>query len=147
MTTHVIDQDRALEFITAGNCTFSLKSLLTGKHITYTCKLEEKFGVPELIVRYLSGSDNERSYSFLCKIVKREGILKIIKGKNVSEDQTSYKSFKFVFRNLMLSIRMNNLEIWHSGTCCRCGKKLTVPSSIESGYGPECFDKSSKFII
>jgi hypothetical protein len=31
-----------------------------------------------------------------------------------------------------------SLEIWHEGSCLRCGRKLTVPESIESGYGPEC---------
>jgi hypothetical protein len=28
--------------------------------------------------------------------------------------------------------------VWHEGSCARCGKKLTVPESIESGFGPEC---------
>lgn len=28
-----------------------------------------------------------------------------------------------------------------SGRCCRCGRKLTVPSSIEMGMGPECAGK------
>jgi hypothetical protein len=26
----------------------------------------------------------------------------------------------------------------HEGKCGRCGRLLTVPSSIESGIGPEC---------
>lgn len=32
-------------------------------------------------------------------------------------------------------------EIYHMGRCCRCGKALTVPSSIESGLGPVCQGK------
>jgi hypothetical protein len=28
--------------------------------------------------------------------------------------------------------------VWHEGRCGRCGRKLTVPESIESGFGPEC---------
>lgn len=31
-----------------------------------------------------------------------------------------------------------NIEIWHEGVCGRCGRRLTVPSSIETGFGPEC---------
>jgi hypothetical protein len=30
------------------------------------------------------------------------------------------------------------LEFWHEGRCGRCGRRLTVPDSIASGYGPEC---------
>lgn len=29
-------------------------------------------------------------------------------------------------------------EIMHEGKCCRCGRKLTHPESIETGLGPEC---------
>ena len=29
-------------------------------------------------------------------------------------------------------------EIWHEGCCMRCGKRLTVPASIELGFGPDC---------
>jgi hypothetical protein len=29
-------------------------------------------------------------------------------------------------------------EVWHEGTCARCGRKLTVPESIASGFGPYC---------
>ena len=30
------------------------------------------------------------------------------------------------------------LEFWHAGRCGRCGRRLTVPASIASGFGPEC---------
>lgn len=36
---------------------------------------------------------------------------------------------------------LGKVEVWHAGSCCRCGRKLTVPSSIESGIGPECAGK------
>ena len=29
-------------------------------------------------------------------------------------------------------------EVWHEGSCGRCGRKLTVPESIENGLGPVC---------
>lgn len=29
-------------------------------------------------------------------------------------------------------------EVWHEGRCGRCGRKLTVPESIETGIGPDC---------
>lgn len=36
----------------------------------------------------------------------------------------------------------SNFEFWHEGSCCMCGRRLTVPSSIESGIGPECAGKA-----
>lgn len=33
------------------------------------------------------------------------------------------------------------LTFQHSGRCGRCGRKLTVPSSIQTGLGPECAEK------
>src|SRR5882672_9405186 len=35
----------------------------------------------------------------------------------------------------------NHIEIWHSGSCGRCGRTLTVPESVLSGFGPECINK------
>lgn len=32
-------------------------------------------------------------------------------------------------------------EIRHAGRCCRCGRTLTVPTSIDMGLGPVCADK------
>lgn len=32
------------------------------------------------------------------------------------------------------------VAVMHEGTCCRCGRKLTHPESIEIGFGPECWE-------
>lgn len=32
-------------------------------------------------------------------------------------------------------------EFYHASSCCVCGRTLTVPSSIQSGIGPECEGK------
>jgi hypothetical protein len=32
------------------------------------------------------------------------------------------------------------VEVHHEGRCGRCGRALTVPESIESGFGPECIN-------
>jgi len=33
---------------------------------------------------------------------------------------------------------LRTVRVQHSGCCGRCGRKLTVPSSIDNGLGPEC---------
>jgi hypothetical protein len=34
-----------------------------------------------------------------------------------------------------------DLEVWHEGRCGACGRRLTVPESIERGLGPECYGR------
>jgi hypothetical protein len=46
----------------------------------------------------------------------------------------------FPDEKLAIKVRMNAVEFWHEGKCGRCNRKLTVPSSIESGFGPECIN-------
>jgi hypothetical protein len=33
---------------------------------------------------------------------------------------------------------MEDADWWHEGVCGRCGRRLTVPTSIETGFGPDC---------
>lgn len=35
-------------------------------------------------------------------------------------------------------VLMEKSDWWHEGVCGRCGRRLTVPESIETGFGPEC---------
>lgn len=37
--------------------------------------------------------------------------------------------------------RLADVDFFHTGRCCMCGRKLTNPTSIESGIGPECARK------
>lgn len=140
--THIIQQEDGLRFITAGNCTFTLKSLKSGKHITYKAVYSEYCGTGKIYIKYMSGSDNESNYTRLCSI-EPSGILK--KRSKVNPESLSWKVFRYVYTKLITDTYMPGLEIWHSGTCARCGRKLTVPESIESGYGPECINLVNKF--
>ena len=51
------------------------------------------------------------------------------------------RAFKFALANLQLKQMPPNCEVWHEGRCGRCARKLTDPTSIASGFGPECITK------
>lgn len=34
------------------------------------------------------------------------------------------------------------VEFWHEGSCCICGRPLTNPASIAAGIGPDCAGKT-----
>jgi hypothetical protein len=45
--------------------------------------------------------------------------------------------FDYVLNKLKITNYLN-FEVWHEGKCGKCGRALTVPSSILTGIGPEC---------
>lgn len=149
MHPHKLDVEKALDFITAGRAIVTFKSVKTGTRFTYKVSVSKK-NEKILFVGLLNGNDNLNDYAPMCYIrlddCKLPTILKSTKTW-ISEDAQSYKAFKYVFNNLVLGIEMKGLEIWHEGRCCRCGKLLTVPESIENGIGPECIKKERKIAI
>ncbi len=148
MHSHLINQSEALNFITAGNATFTFKSLKTGKRFTYKAVAKEKYGVNRLYINYLRGSDNILDYGYLCTIEKNDSGLPLITFVSSRlKESPVFSAFRFVWMALLGEIDMPQLEIWHEGRCCRCGRTLTVPESIERGIGPECFDKVNKFAV
>jgi len=51
--------------------------------------------------------------------------------------------FDSVWTPLEYGARFNSsYEFWHEGSCCICGRKLTVPESIANGIGPECMGRA-----
>jgi len=147
--THLIQHDKALDFITAGKATFTLKSTKTGGWFTYKAEVVERFGKKKVIVRLLNGSDNVSNYTYLCTLLlDSDGIPEVLREKSkISDKAQSFIFFDLALTKLLLKIPTPQLEIWHEGRCCRCGRKLTVPESIESGIGPECSSRVKNFEI
>jgi hypothetical protein len=120
-------------FATAGNATFTVKSTRTGNRFTYKVRKPNQDG--PAFVALLSGPNNESDFRFLGTIFP-DGNYRHGRKSTVSPTAPSAVAFAWVWQhasNLPASV-----EVHHEGRCCRCGRKLTVPESIESGIGPEC---------
>lgn len=49
------------------------------------------------------------------------------------------KVFSWIWKNVIHHEYLTeNINVYHHGICCKCGRKLTTPESLESGIGPEC---------
>jgi hypothetical protein len=60
-------------------------------------------------------------------------------GAGLPADDLKAKAFQWFWRTLHGSGNFpDGFEFWHEGRCAQCGKRLTVPESIQSGFGPEC---------
>ena len=126
-------------FITAGNATFTLTSLATGTRFTY--KVDQSDDGKRFFVSVLTGPDNWTNYKYFGTINAINGAFYFGNPEKakVSLDAPSARGFAWFWRHLNTEQnKLASVKVSHEGKCCRCGRKLTVPESIESGIGPEC---------
>jgi len=137
-----IKHQEAINFILGGKATVTFQNRETLNRYTFKV-VQPKPSMP-YFVKVLVGSDNENSYNFIGTIFNSNGIIfKHSRKSRVTEKATSVRVFAYVLKNLLANKLPKSIEIWHEGRCCCCGRKLTVPSSIESGIGPECSKRYS----
>lgn len=128
-------------FMFAGNAIFTITSLRTGQSFTY--KFSEpsapanEGAVKPLFAAVLTGPDNTRDYTYMGIVDRRANVVRSTKGSKVFGDAPSYKALTWFLQNT----DSDQVEFRHAGRCARCGRALTVPSSIDSGFGPECAGK------
>ncbi len=127
------------EFILGGKATFTLLGAQTGQRFTYKV-IKPKPEMPHF-VRVLTGPDNTRDFVYLGTIFNSQ---EYQPGRRSSISPSAPSSLAFIWAWGVISRDQlpEHLEVWHEGRCGKCGRKLTVPESIERGIGPECWRKS-----
>jgi len=136
----------AKAFAMAGNAIITLQSLRSGQHFTYKItspsaeKQEAKGYTPEAVwfVKLLtSGSADEGEFTYIGMIKPQAGFF-LTRASRVRPENPCVKAFRFFMESQELH---SELVIRHECRCGRCGRTLTEPESIDSGYGPECREK------
>lgn len=131
------------KFLFAGNAVFTLRSTKTGARYTYKVQAPQK---PDLsrgevhFVKLLTGPDNTADYQFFGTIFRRADF-RISRKSRISAEAPGAKAFEWFLARLGAGPLPGGLEVYHEGRCGRCGRALTVPESILTGFGPECSDK------
>lgn len=131
--------EEALRYVLGGNATVTLRSAKTGTRFTYRIRLSEDGKL--YFVSLLTGSDNENSYQYVGHIFADQRIFWHGRKSKISQDAPGAKAWKWSYAKILRGELPDQLEIWHEGSCGRCGRKLTVPESVRSGFGPECATK------
>lgn len=134
----MIDVQNPKDFILAGNATFTLLSENTNTHFTYKM-VKSKDDENLYFIKLLRGPNNEEDYSYLgCyyKDSKYFNPAKQWKWLNKEAWPKSLQAIRYFLLNL--DNIPPKLKVYHEGRCGRCGRKLTTPESIISGFGPEC---------
>ena len=138
----IVDIQNIKNFIFGGNATVTLESAKTGKWFTFRIRKSKKDDENSpFFVSVLSGPDNFANYSYIGVITSDKKTFKLTQKSKVSSDAISYKAFNFFFVQLVNGKIHEDLRVYHSGKCGRCGRKLTTPESINRGLGPECMKK------
>jgi hypothetical protein len=131
----------ASRFALAGKAILTLVSVKTTTRYTYRISANED-GTCHF-VGVLTGPDNQRDYAYLGRISR--GVYwhgrKVPKAGDIAKDAPSNIAFDWAWRKLARGLLPDQLEVWHESSCGRCGRPLTVPSSIHQGFGPDCAEK------
>lgn len=128
----------ARRFVLAGNATFTIVSAKTGTRFTYKVRAKDiESGRTLHFVSVLTGADNENSFTFLGTIFDGTCFRHSAKSR-IGREAPSARAFAWAFGRILDDALGETASVHHEGKCGRCGRKLTVPHSIEVGFGPEC---------
>jgi hypothetical protein len=141
----------ARAFLLGGHAVVTLVSRKTGTRFTYRVsrapeKREKSEGIA-YFVSVLNGPENTSDYAYIGLLVFDHGPQDEPKfcwtrKSRVTDLAPSFKAFRWAMRAFFFRDELfENLEVWHSGACGKCGRPLTVPESIASGLGPVCASK------
>jgi hypothetical protein len=147
-------------FFTAGKAIFTVEpseAFVTAKaqlgetfhpHYTYRVdrvEMEAKGQWPAktcYFVKALSGPDNTSDYVYLGMLDAETGEVRLTQKSAFPATATRVlvvqRVLKAIFDGRGGQIAAAGWKVRHNGHCARCARVLTVPESIESGFGPEC---------
>lgn len=124
--------------VVAGNAMVTLKSLETGKHITYSVEAE-----PDLRHRlvYHLVDEGSRRPMLIGWIRRRDLSFRFKKHTSVRTDghRRAIIGWDWWWNRAAAGTTVSRLEVWGSGVCARCGRDLTDPLSSQRGIGPVCW--------
>lgn len=132
----------AKTFAFAGNAILTLESKRTGDHHTYKISAADDKKNFFFISHLINGSADGGIFAYLGIVNTQEnsgeGHFRLTKKSTAAWDAPSVKAFQFFMASKELHPQ---LIVHHEGRCGKCGRTLTVPSSIEAGIGPDCAAK------
>ena len=127
------------EFVTAGHAVFTVANP-AGQHFTYRVSTSDDSA--RWFVGVMTGSNNERDYSYHGLLDPATGAVRVTAKSRVSADALSAKVLRWAL-DVVYGRRSlpAGYAIEHAGACGRCGRTLTEPESLATGIGPTCRER------
>lgn len=123
-------------FLLAGRAVFTVVNESTGRRFTFKVKANDGDG-PSHFVSVLTGSDNTSDYSYLGCLWDGQRFSHGSRS-SIGRDALSARAFAWLFPRALQGDLPAPVRLFHEGRCGRCGRALTDPDSISSGFGPIC---------
>ncbi len=127
----------ALEYIIGEKAIYTVVNTRTGNRFTFKTKVG-KNNKNFLNVYVLTGPNNTGNYSNMGYINKRTWEFDLSRFASMSREAQSFQVFQWVYNHLRSNTLPDFIKVYHYNRCCRCGRPLTVDTSIKIGIGPEC---------
>ena len=124
-----------IEFIKAGRAVFTIENE-TGQH--YTFKVKKDKSAPPLNPKFFVELRTSSDYTYLGMMFSN---YKVVPTKASKLDRTSIpmRAFNFAIRCILGKQELpHGYKIRHEGKCAACGRELTEPESLTTGFGPVC---------
>jgi hypothetical protein len=131
------------EYVFAGNATFTVLNTESKNRFTIRVKKHKKEDL--YFVSVLTGTDNVNSYTFLGTYFPKGKKYKRSNKSSIGFEAVSAKTVNWFFNTYLNNqSKFGVVEVYHEGSCGRCGRKLTTPKSVRDGFGPECVKIKNK---
>ena len=144
---HILLMDRLL----AGSAKFTLTSRKTGNRFTFQIRSGAKDRSKNwstnnqnhtfYFVKVLNGPDNGKDFMLIGFLKRTTEDSKIVSFEPYQKTRTAPSRFAiewYLQRIFVVGVIPEDVDIDWASSCNRCGRELTVPESVRSGYGPEC---------
>lgn len=136
-------------FVVGGNSIFTIEIPASygeanqlKPHYTFRVRKPKNAENEIFFVQILTGPDNTSSYTYLGVLDKETGFVRTTQKSSFHQNDLIVRllnrTLNLIWAENTQSINDAGFEIHHEGRCGRCGRVLTVPESITSGFGPEC---------
>ena len=130
----------------AFNGSFTIRNRETNEHRTFrvkTQKADAKFAPKSRVVSLLNGPDNTSDYQGF-GFVNDNGISvwRKYQGQNQRSAYEWYAEMLWELATDPSSRFHEKYDLMVEKSCIRCNRKLTHPTSLDTGIGPECFKRA-----
>ena len=124
------------KFFEAGRAVFTVDN---GKGTHYTFRIGRKNDTQPLFVGLLTGPNNEADYTYMGLYKPETQEVRLTNKSKYTDDTQPVKVVRWALKQVAEGKELPvGYSIKHEGRCCRCGRTLTTPESVERGFGPEC---------
>jgi len=148
----ILSSVERVNFILAGNATFTLRSKKTGEEFLYLVQTPKKY--PDSTKRYVYVYMEKMNPTtdpgrvgfgkwFYIGMLHTHGKMKPFaygtrKGE-LPSNHIAVHAFAWLWYKLIRNENHERAEVLHIGKCGRCKRKLLDPASLKRGLGPICY--------